>query len=148
MLQSDVQFFSYHVSLVNQFLVIHIRHAWETRAVRHVRSPERVAAHKVDMVSQHHQVAYLEMRVAATAGVRYEQRLYTQFAEHPDRERHLLQRISLVEVETPLHGNHHLLAQLANNQLALVTFHGRYWEVRDIMIHNFSLVSNLLCQAS
>ena len=75
------------------------------------------------MVSQHHQVAHLEMRVTATAGVRYEQRLYTQFTEHPDRERHLLQRISLVEVETPLHGNHLLFAQLANNQLALVTFH-------------------------
>ena len=53
---------------------------------------------------------------------------------HPDREDHLLRRISLIIVETPLHGDDTPPAELSEDEPSLVALHGRHRKVRYVGI--------------
>ena len=86
------------------------------------------------MVGDDHQVANLEGGIHATCGIRYKEGLDAQFVHDANRERDFLHRVALVIVEAALHGHNVYAAQFAEDELARVSFDGRYRKVWNIAV--------------
>ena len=108
---------------------MHIR---EARTRGEVLAAQRMLWEEIDMVGDDHQVANLKARVHATGSVGDEEGLDAQLIHHANGECDFLHRVSLVEVETALHGHDVHTAQLAKDEFAAVAFHRRDGEVRDV----------------
>ena len=128
-------------SLLDEFHVVGLVHVREAGTRREVLSTQRVFREHVDMVGDDHQVANLEGGVHATSGIGHEERLDAQFVHHTDGECHLLHGVALVEVETTLHGEDVNATQFSEDELARMTFYGRYGKVGDVRIGKLPLVS-------
>jgi hypothetical protein len=102
----------------------------------------------VDVVGDNHQVAYLIVGVGGAASIRYEECLDAQLVHHADGECYLLHGISLVIVETSLHGHDILAAELTEDELARMSFDSRYREVGDIFIRNLQCLADMVGQMS
>ena len=95
--------------------LVHIR---EARTCREVLSTKRMLREEVDVVGDNHQVADFEFWVHATGCVGNEEGLDAQLVHHAHREGHLLHRVTLVEVESSLHGHDVLASQFTEDQFA------------------------------
>ena len=84
------------------------------------------------MIGDNHKVANLKIRIHTAGSIRYEQGLNAQLVHHTYGEGDILHRVSLVEVETALHGHDVHTAQLAKDEFTAVAFHRRDGEVRDV----------------
>ena len=93
------------------------------------------------MVGNHHEVSNLESGVHATCCVRDEERLDAQFVHDADGERHLLHIVALVVVESALHGHDVDAPELAEDELAAMSFDGGNGEVGDFAIRELERVS-------
>ncbi len=93
------------------------------------------------MVGDDHQVAHKETFVHTTGGIADEECLDAQFVHHTDGEGHFFHRVALIVVEAALHSHNIHASQLAEDQLAAVTFDRRYREVGNVRIGNFVGVS-------
>ena len=96
---------------------------------------------EVDMVSDDHQVAYMEVFVHAARGIGYEKGLDTQFVHHTYGEGHLLHRVALVEMETTLHGEDVHTAEFSENQFATMAFYCGYGEIGNFRVGVLCLIS-------
>ena len=123
-LQVDALLLGYAVSQVAQTLVVSLVHVGESRTCGEVLATKRMLGEEVDMVVDHHQVAYLEGFVHATRGVADEEGLDAQLVHHTLGECHLFHVVTLIEVETSLHRHDVLAAQLAEDQFAGMAFYG------------------------
>ena len=86
------------------------------------------------MVVYHHQVPHPEGGIRPSARIGDEKACDAEELHHPDREDHLLRRISLIIVETPLHGDDTPPAELSEDEPSLVALHGRHRKVRYVGI--------------
>ena len=79
---------------------------------------------EIDVICDNHQVANIELRVHATCSIRNKEGLDAQFVHHTYREGNFLHRITLIEVETSLHGQNIHTAQLSEDELATMSLNG------------------------
>ena len=74
-------------------------------------------------------------------GIAYEEGLDAQLEHHALRECYFLHIISLIEVESAFHCHDVLAAQLSEDELACMSFYGRYREVSNFTIWEFVTIS-------
>ena len=96
---------------------------------------------EVDVVVDNHQVTNLELWVHTARGIAYEEGLDAQLVHHTLWEGNFLHVVSLIEVEATFHRHDVLAAQLAEDQLASVSFYRRYREVWYLTIWKFVAIS-------
>ena len=96
---------------------------------------------EVDVVGDNHQVANLEGGVHTAGGIRYEERFDAQFVHYTDREGHLLHGVALIIVEAALHGQDVHSAELAEDELSLMSLNGGHREIGYLTIRELQLVS-------
>ena len=128
-------------SQLDELAVIGLVHIGEAGTRGEILATERMLREEIDMVGDNHQVADLERRVHAPCRIRHEECLDAQFIHHPDREGHLLHRVALIEVETPLHRHDVDTPQLAENEFSAMSLDGRDGEVGNLLIGNLVCVS-------
>ena len=104
---------------------------------------QRMVGKGVDVVSDEHEVAHLEVRVHAAGCVGDKERFYAQLLHHPHGVGNLLHGVALVVVKAALHGNYLAVAEAALDQLAAVPFDGRQGEVRNLGVGKFLTVGNV-----
>jgi hypothetical protein len=93
------------------------------------------------MVGDNHEVANLEGGIHATCRIGDEERLDAQLVHDANGEGDLLHVITLVVVETALHGHDVYTAKLAEDEGTSVTFNGRDGDVRNLSVGDFEFVS-------
>ncbi len=86
------------------------------------------------MIGDDHQVSYLEVVVDTAGGVGHEQVLDSDDLHHADRKRDKFHRVAFVEVDSSLHGDDRLAAQLAHDEVALVAYRRGDRESRDCLV--------------
>ena len=115
--------------------VIHMSHIRETGSqLLDVGADQRVVARKVDVIGDKHQVARVEVRVDAAAGVGHNDFLYAQLFEHVDRKAELTHGQSLIVVKASLHGNDGPAVQRAEHEPRGVAADIRLREAGDVGI--------------
>ena len=98
---------------------------------------------EVDVISDNHQVANLELRVHTACSIRNKQCLNPQLIHHANGERYFLHVIAFIVVEATLHGHDVNATQFTEDKFARMAFYGRYREVGDFFVGKFQLVSYL-----
>ena len=141
MLNRNILLLGYLVGKITELLVVCLVHIWEARTGREVLAVQWMLREEVDVVVDDHEVANLERRVHATRSVAYEEGLDAQLIHHSLWEGYFLHVVALIEVETSLHRHDVLAAQLSEDELACMSFYGRYWEVRNFTIWEFVTIS-------
>ena len=109
--------------------LMHIREAW---TCGEVLSTKRMLREEIDMISDDHQVADIELGVHTSSGIRHEEGLDAQFVHHAYREGDLLHRVAFVEVEAPLHGQNINATQFAENQFTTMSLNSRDREIGNV----------------
>jgi deoxyribose-phosphate aldolase len=106
-----------------------------------VDAHQRVVAHQVDVVVEHHDVAFAQVGIQPAAGVRHDQQLDAQGLHHAHGQRDLLQRIALVQMKPPVHRDDRRATHVAAHEPAVVREGRRTREVRDVRVvdHGFAL---------
>ena len=99
------------------------------------------------MIADHHERAFAQLNVDASRGIGQQERLYSQQLEGPNRKSNLLQRVTLVEVHSSLHGNYWNPFNLADNQSAGMSRNGGSRESRDIRVGDAGGFFQTLCEA-
>ena len=100
---------------------VHFREAW---TCRYVLAAQRVFWKGVDVVGDNHKVAHVKSGVGTSSSIADEERLDAQFVHDANGERYFLHGVALIEVEAALHGQDVNAAQLAEDELAAVSFDG------------------------
>ena len=98
------------------------------------------------MIPDNHKVSHTEAQVGAAGCVGNKQVLDTNHLHHADRKRDKCHVISLIVVDTALHGNNGFAAEGANNEAALVADCGGHREARNVPVGDFQRILNLVCQ--
>ena len=129
------------IGKITELLVVCLVHIWEARTGREVLATQWMLWEEVDVVVNNHQVTNLELRVHTARGIAYEEGLDAQFEHHALWEGYFLHVISLIEVESAFHRHDVLAAQLSEDELACMSFYGRYREVRNFTIWEFVTIS-------
>ena len=129
------------VGKITELLVVCLVHIREARTSREVLATQWMLWEEVDVVVDNHQVADLELRVHTSRCIAYEESLDAQFEHHALWESYFLHIISLIEVESAFHRHDVLAAQLSEDELACMSFYGRYREVRNFTIWEFVTIS-------
>ena len=120
---------------VVQSVVVDLRHVRKAGAeALVVGADQRVVARKVDVIGDKHQVARVEVRVDAAAGVGHDDFLHAQLFEHIDREAELPHGQSLIVVKASLHGNDGPAVQRAEHEPRGVAADIRLREAGDVGI--------------
>lgn len=110
-------------------------HVREARAeFREVLARQRVMAGHVDEVGQHHQAALRKVQVDPARRIGDNERLHAKERHHAHRHGDILQVISLIIVEAPLHHAHALPVEGACPPASGVTGGGGHGESRDVLI--------------
>ena len=86
------------------------------------------------MVSDYHEVTNVERCIGTTSGIAYKECLDAQLVHYSDGECHFLHRVTLIIVETSLHGHHFFASKSTKDEFAVMTFHRGNGEIRDICI--------------
>ena len=141
MLNRNILLLGYLVGKITELLVVCLVHIWKARTGREVLATQWMLWEEVDVVDDNHQVADLELRVHAARGIAYEEGFDTQLEHHALREGYFLHIVSLIEVESAFHRHDVLAAQLSEDELACMSFYGRYREVRNFTIWEFVTIS-------
>ena len=141
MLNRNILLLGYLVGKITELLVVCLVHIWEARTGREVLATQWMFWEEVDVVVDNHQVTDLELRVHAARGIAYEEGLDAQLEHHALWECYFLHIISLIEVESAFHRHDVLAAQLSEDELACMSFYGRYREVRNFTIWEFVTIS-------
>ena len=141
MLNRDVLLLGNLVGKITELLVVCLVHVREARTGREVLATQWMLWEEVDVVVDNHQVADLELRVHTSRCIAYEESLDAQFEHHALWEGYFLHIISLIEVESAFHRHDVLAAQLSEDELACMSFYGRYREVRNLTIWEFVTIS-------
>ena len=123
MLHLDAPLLCYGVGKLNQLMVVSLMHVREPRTGRVVLAVQRVLWEQVDVVVDNHQVANLERLIHAARRIADEQRLYAELIHHTYRERNLLHGVAFVVVETAVHGENVLAAELSEDKLSGVSLY-------------------------
>ena len=129
------------VGKVAELLVVCLVHVREARTGREVLATQWMLWEEVDVVVDNHQVTDLELWVHTARGIAYEEGLDAQLEHHALWECYFLHIISLIEVESAFHRHDVLAAQLSEDELACMSFYGRYREVRNFTIWEFVTIS-------
>ena len=140
---TDVLLFCYLIGQRNQFVVVSLVHIRKAGARREIPSAQRMFREHIDVVSDDHQVANLELRTHTSGSIGNEQRLDAQFVHHPNRKGNFFHPISFIEMETSFHGHDVLAAEFAENQLPGMSLYCRDWKVGYVVIREFVAVSYL-----
>src|SRR6185369_4770600 len=82
----------------------HIRKTWSKSLV--VWTNQRIHAHQVEMIADHHQRALAQLHVDAARRIREYQRFNTQQTEGAHRKRDFFKRVTFVVMHSPLHRQH------------------------------------------
>ena len=114
MLNRNILLLGNLVGKITELLVVCLVHIWEART---------------------------ELRVHTARCIAYEEGLDAQLEHHALRECYFLHIISLIEVESAFHRHDVLAAQLSEDELACMSFYGRYREVRNFTIWEFVTIS-------
>ena len=141
MLNRNILLLGNLVGKITELLVVCLVHIWEARTGREVLATQWMLREEVDVVIDNHQVTDLELRVHASRGIAYEESLDTQLEHHALWECYFLHIISFIEMESAFHRHDVLAAQLSEDELACMSFYGRYREVRNFTIWEFVTVS-------
>ena len=97
-----------------------------------LRTHERIAAEKIDVIVDQHQRALREARVDPAGGVGEQQRLQPETTQDADRERDGAQVVALVEVHASRQRQHGMPANGSADQPAGVPDHVRSRPVRNL----------------
>jgi len=100
------------------------------------------------VVSDYHEISYLEVRVAGSCGVGDEQVFDAERLHDPYSDGDKVHRISLIVVEAALHGYDLLSSEFAEYEIALVADGRRDWKPGDLAVRNHGLVDDLVCEPS
>ena len=141
MLNRDVLLLGYLVGKITELLVVCLVHIWEARTSREVLATQRMLWEEVDVVVDNHQITDLKLRIHTARCIAYEEGLDAQLEHHALWEGYFLHIISLIEMESAFHCHDVLAAQLSEDELACMSFYGRYREVRDFTIWEFVTIS-------
>ncbi len=139
--QTNLPFLGNLCGEIDEFVVVgfvHVREAWTGGEVL---AAQGMLGEEIDVVGDDHEVANLECGVHAACSVGDEERLDAQFVHDTNGERHLLHVVSLVVVESALHGHDVDAPEFAEDELAAMSFDGRYGEVGDFAIGELERVS-------
>ena len=117
----DTVFACYVVGHADQTLGIRLGHGRKTWSPLFViLSPQRVLREQIYVIRDDHHVSHAELLVHSSRGIAYKESAYTQFFHNPHGECDLLHVISLVIVETSLHGHHVFSAEITENEFPAV----------------------------
>ena len=141
MLDIDTFLLGNLIGEIAELLVVCLVHVWEARTGREVLATQWMLWEEIDVVVDDHQVANLEIRVHSARSVAYEEGLDAQLVHYTFWEGNLLHAVSLVEMEAAFHGHDILATQLAENQLAGMTFYCGNWEVWYLTIWKLVTIS-------
>ena len=120
----EAQFRSLVQGQLLQLQVVGAGHVREARSHLVQIGPDQRIGEHADVVADDHQVAHPEIRIRGPRGIGDEEELHPQHRHRTHADGHEFHRIALIIVEAPLHGNHRLAAELADDEIALVP-HGR-----------------------
>ena len=108
-----------------------------------VRADQRIIAHEIDVVLDHHEIALAILRVHAAGCSGDHQRLHSQRTQHPQRQGDLLHRVPFVIVEPAGERGHGLAGQLADDEFPGVGVDGRLREVGNFSVGDDDFLANL-----
>src|SRR5256886_14957045 len=86
-----------------------------------VWADQRIHADQVYVIRYYHQRAGREFSVERPGGIRQDKCPHSQKLQYANRERHFLERVSFVKMETPLHRRNRNVVGLADYEPACVT---------------------------
>ena len=128
-----------------ELLCICADHVREARAeLRVVRPAQRVGAHEVDVVVDHHEVARLERGVEAAARVGEDHSPHAPRTQDADRKRDRLHVVALVVMKPSAHDGDILRGERADHELSGVTGRGAAPKSRDVAVRDPRRVLNVL----
>ena len=135
LLQGDAEGFRRLTAFFHQLHVISVGHVGEARAeFGEVPACQRVMAGHVDEVGEHHQAALREIQVDPARRIGDNERLHAKERHHAHRHGDILQVITLIIVEAPLHHAHALPVEGARPPASGVTGCGGHGESGDVLI--------------
>ncbi len=108
----------------------------KARQAGHRPAPQRVGAHQVDVVCQHHEIARAEAAVHAPRGIGEQQVPDAIGRQRAHRERHQRHRVPLVIMRPAAQHHHRRAAQMADEQLPRVAAHARGRKPRQPAVGN------------
>ena len=100
------------------------------------------------MVGDYHYVPYLEFLVHASGCIGDDERLYSEGPHYAYGEGDGLHVVSLIVVETALHGHDALAGKVAEDEVAAVALYGGYGEVGDGGVWNHRLILDHIGQGA
>ncbi len=104
-----------------------------------VDADERIAIEQVDVVVDHHDIAASEIRIQAASGIRNDEKFDAECFHQANWERCSFGGISLVAMESALHGDDGNAAELAAEEAAFVADCGGLQEVWDFAVVDCSV---------
>ena len=141
MLNRNILLLGNLVGKITELLVVCLVHIWEARTGREVLATQWMLWEEVDVVVDNHQITNLELRVHTARCIAYEEGLDAQLEHYALWECYFLHVVSLIEMESAFHRHNVLAAQLSEDELACMSFYGRYREVRNFTIWEFVTIS-------
>lgn len=129
------------IRLCNESVVVRFMHIGETRPCRKVLSVQRVFWEEIDVVSNDHQVSYLEFGIHSARSIGHEKCLDAQFVHDANGECNFLHRIAFVEVEASLHRHDVNASEFAEDKFSAVPLYRGDGKVGNVGIRNFVTVS-------
>ena len=133
---------------LDKLRVVRAGHVRETRTeFIQVGADERVG-HKVDVVSDNHEISHVVAQVGAAGGIGHKEVLDAHQLHNADGEGDQVHAVALVIVDAALHGHHHFAGQFAHNELSFVADGGRNGEAGDSSVGNYQRVFNFVGQAA
>lgn len=105
-------------------------------------------ADQIDVIGDQHQVAGVETGVEAACGIGEDQGRHAELSKDPNRQRHLLHRVALVEVCATLHDDDRLVLQFAHDQPPLMAGDSRDGEMRNSAVAEHGRLVHLVGQGA
>ncbi len=125
----------YLVCLLDKLVAVSLCHGRETRSeFLEVPASQRVLREEVDLVSDNHDVAHTELLVHAAGGVADKEGIDAERLHYAHGESHLLHVVTLIVVESALHGHDVLAAKVTEDEFAGMSCHRRYGEVGYLFV--------------
>ena len=129
--------------------VVAFRHVGKARTETIViGSDERVLSLKIDVVANGNQRTLAVSRIDTASSIRQDSGFHAHASKDPHRERDLLCRISLIEMDAALHSSHGNSFDQADDQVPCVSYGRALREGRDFRVGDSNRVRKVIGKAT
>ena len=143
--QMDSVFLSFFLQTCYESCVIYAAHIRKTRAILlKIRTDQRIGAGIIDMVFNNHQCSWLIGAIYAPGSIGKKNLFNAQTLHNTDWKGDQSLTVSLIIVDSSLHGDHLFPHTGSQYKLARMARHSGYRKIRNIMIGNLYRVFDLI----